>query len=233
MFLNLPFFNMKYYIIGLETKVFRLFWNLKLDSLFSRLALRYLLNWGLETDSVSHRIALIYLFNRAYETRNFFDRLALTYVLTRDLLTNSFFDRLVRAYLVKRGLEINSLLFDTIARSFLHLLKRGRQTRNLFETMALMYLLKRCDEAVQKGLSVTGFGNVFDLAKVEGFRLIDQNLQRISKTPKAWQTAKIAVACRLLEAFYEESADEFHYMAELGYWTGALKRLEQLEKEEN
>nr|YP_009405952.1 hypothetical protein Lo_ses1Pt0569 [Lobelia sessilifolia]ASA38027.1 hypothetical protein Lo_ses1Pt0569 [Lobelia sessilifolia] len=223
----------------LDSEVFRLFWNLKLHSFFARLALRYLLTWGLETNSLSHRIALTYLLNKRIQTNSLFDRLALTYVLNRGLETNSVFDRLARAYLVNRGLETNSV-FDTIARAFMHLLKRGPQTRNLFDKMALMYLVKRCDEAVHKGLSVRGFADVFDLAQVEGINLIDRNLQRISKTPLTWQTAKIAVACRSIEAFHQENTDEFgyttdefRYTAELGYWTGALERLRQLEKEEN
>nr|YP_009340242.1 hypothetical protein Lo_pol1Pt0577 [Lobelia polyphylla]APQ39725.1 hypothetical protein Lo_pol1Pt0577 [Lobelia polyphylla] len=215
----------------LDVEVFRLFWNLNLNSFFARLALRYLLTWGLETNSLSHRIALTYLLNKGLQTNSLFDRLALTYVLNGGLETNSLFDRLARAYLVNMGLETNSL-FDTIARAFLHLL-RGRQTRNLFDKMALMYLVKRCDEAVHKGLSVRGFADLFDLAQVEGINLIDRNLQRISKTPTAWQTAKIAVACRSIEAFHQENTDEFGYTAKLGYWTGALERLRQLEKEEN
>nr|ASA39100.1 hypothetical protein Pa_de_se1Pt0564 [Palmerella debilis subsp. serrata] len=216
----------------LDSEVFRLFWKIKPQSFFARLALRYLLTWGLETNSLSHRIALTYLLNKGLKTNSLFDRLALTYVLTWGLETNSLFARLARAYLVNRGIDTNSL-FDTIARAFMHLLKRGRQTRNLFEKMALMYLVKRCDEAVHKGLSVRGFADVFDLAKVEGINLIDRNLQRISKTPMAWQTAKIAVACRSIDAFHQENTDEFRYTAELGYWTGALERLRQLEKEEN
>nr|YP_010849966.1 ORF present in extra-plastid DNA segment [Lobelia pleotricha]YP_010850139.1 ORF present in extra-plastid DNA segment [Lobelia taliensis]WGH11326.1 ORF present in extra-plastid DNA segment [Lobelia pleotricha]WGH11585.1 ORF present in extra-plastid DNA segment [Lobelia taliensis] len=216
----------------LDSEVFRLFGNMKLHSFFARLALRYLLTWGLETNSLSHRIALTYLVHKGLETNSLFDRLALTYVLNGGLETNSVFGRLARAYLVKRGLDTN-YLFDTIARAFMHLLKRGPQTRNLFEKMALMYLLKRCDEAVHKGLSVRGFADVFDRARVEGGNLIDQNLQRISKTPMAWQTAKIAVACRSIEAFHQENMDDFRYTAELGYWTGALERLRQLEKEEN
>nr|YP_009403565.1 hypothetical protein Hi_lon1Pt0561 [Hippobroma longiflora]ASA34758.1 hypothetical protein Hi_lon1Pt0561 [Hippobroma longiflora] len=217
---------------NVETEVFRFFWNMNLEFFFSRLALRYLLTWGLEINSLRHRIALTYLLNRALKTKNLFDRLALTYVLNIGLERNSFFDRLVRAYLVKRGLETNSL-FDTIARAFMHLSKRGRQKRNFFEKMAVMYLLKRCNEAVQKGLSMRGFADVLDLARVEGINLIDRNLQRISKTPRAWQTAKIAVACRAIEAFHEDDTDYFHYNAELGYWTGALEHLQQLEKEEN
>nr|YP_009405058.1 hypothetical protein Lo_mil1Pt0571 [Lobelia mildbraedii]ASA37043.1 hypothetical protein Lo_mil1Pt0571 [Lobelia mildbraedii] len=216
----------------LDSEVFRLFWKMKLHSLFARLALRYLLTWGRETNSLRHKIALTYLLHKGLETNSLFDRLALTYVLNGGLETNSVFSRLARAYLVNRDLEINSL-FDTIARAFMHLLKRGLKTRNLFEKMALMYLLARCDEAVQKGLSVRGFEDVFDLARVEGGNLIDQNLQRISKTPKAWQTAKIAVDCRSIEAFHQENTDDLRYTAELGYWAGALERLRQLEKEEN
>lgn len=216
----------------LAREVFLLFWHMPLYSLFARLALRYLLTWGLETNSLRHRIALTYLLHKGLETNSLFDRLALTYVLNGGLETNSVFTTLVRAYLVNRGLDPNSL-FDTIAHAFMHLLKRGLKTRNLFEKMALMYLLKRCDEAVHKGLSVRGVGDVFDLARVEGGNLIDRNLQRISKTSMAWQTAKIAVACRSLEALHQENPDAFQYTAELGYWKGALKRLRQLEKEEN
>nr|YP_009402971.1 hypothetical protein Ce_gra1Pt0573 [Centropogon granulosus]ASA34164.1 hypothetical protein Ce_gra1Pt0573 [Centropogon granulosus] len=213
---------------SLDREVFRLFWNMKLHSFFARLALRYLLTWGRETNSLSHRIALTYLLNKGLKTNSLFDRLALTYVLNGGLETNSLFDRLARAYLVNRGLKTNSV-FDTISRAFMHLLMRGLQTRNLFDKMALMYLVKRCDEAVR----LSGFEDVFDLAQVEGINLIDRNLQRISKTPMAWQTAKIAVACRSIEAFHQENTDEFEYTAKLGYWTGALERLRQLEKEEN
>lgn len=216
----------------LDSEVFRFFGNMKLHSFFARLALRYLLTWGLETNSLRHRLALTYLLHKGLETNSLFDRLALTYVLNGGLETNSVLSNLVRAYLVNRGLETNSL-FDTMARAFMHLLKRGLKTRNLFEKMALMYLLKRCDEAVYKGLSVRGFADVVDLARVEGGNLIDRNLQRISKTPMAWQTAKIAVACRSTEAFDQENPDDFRYIAELEYWTGALERLRQLEKEEN
>nr|YP_009406669.1 hypothetical protein Sc_vir1Pt0565 [Sclerotheca viridiflora]ASA39190.1 hypothetical protein Sc_vir1Pt0565 [Sclerotheca viridiflora] len=212
-----------------DSEIFRLFWNMKLRLFFARLALRYLLMWGLETNSLSHRLALMYLLHKGLETNSLFDRLALTYVLMWGLETNSGFNRLVRAYLVNRGLS----LFDTLARAFMHLLKRGPKTRNFFEKMAFMYLLKRCDEAVHKGLSVRGFADIFDLARVEGGNLIDQNLQRISKTPMAWQTAKITVAYRSIEAFHQENTDDFRYIAELGYWTGALERLQQLENEEN
>nr|YP_009339707.1 hypothetical protein Lo_bon1Pt0561 [Lobelia boninensis]APQ39100.1 hypothetical protein Lo_bon1Pt0561 [Lobelia boninensis] len=214
------------------SKVFRLFWNMKLHSLFAQLALRYLLTWGLETNSLSHRITLTYLLYKGLESNSLFDRLALTYVVNGGLEKNSVLSRLVLAYLVNRDLKPN-FLFDTIARAFMHLLKRGPKTRNLVEKMAFMYLLKRCDEAVHKGLSVRGFADVFDLARVEGSNLIDQNLQRISQTPMAWETAKIAVACRSIEALHQEKTDDFRYNAELGYWTGALERLRQLEKEEN
>jgi hypothetical protein len=153
-------------------------------------------------------------------------------VLNKGLETKSLFDRLVRFYIVKRGLQTNSL-FDTMARAFMHLLKRGLETNSVCDKMAFMYLRARCDEAVHKGVSVRGLGDVFDLAKVEGINLIDQNLQIISKTPMDWQTAKIAVAGRSVEAFENETTDAFRYTAELGYWTGALKRLQQLEKEAN
>nr|WGH11239.1 ORF present in extra-plastid DNA segment [Pratia nummularia] len=217
---------------SLDGKVFRFFWNRQLHFFFARLSLRCLLTWGLETNSLSHRIALTYLLHKELKTNSLFDRLALTYVLNGGLKTNSLFDRLVRAYLVRRGLKTNSL-FDTIARAFMHLLKKGRQTGNFVDKMALMYLVRRCDEAVHKCLSERGFSDVFDVAEVEGRNLIDRNLQRISKTPMAWQTAIFAVSCRSIEAFHQENTDEFEYTAELGYWTGALERLRQLDKEEN
>nr|YP_009404969.1 hypothetical protein Lo_mel1Pt0569 [Lobelia melliana]ASA36954.1 hypothetical protein Lo_mel1Pt0569 [Lobelia melliana] len=217
----------------LDNEVLRRFWNMKLHYFFARLALRYLLTWGLETNSLSHRITLTYLLNKELETNSLFDRLALTCVVNGGLETNSVLSELLHAYLVNRGLQPN-FLFDTIARAFMHLLKRGPKTRNLFDKMACMYLLKRCDEAVHKGLSMRGFEDVFDLARVEGGNLIDRNLQRISKTPMAWQTAKIAVACRSIEVFHRENMeDDFRYIAELGYWTGARERLQQLENEEN
>nr|YP_009404072.1 hypothetical protein Lo_ang1Pt0565 [Pratia angulata]ASA35338.1 hypothetical protein Lo_ang1Pt0565 [Pratia angulata] len=217
---------------SLDGKVFRFFWNRQLHFFFARLSLRCLLTWGLETNSLSHRIALTYLLHKGFKTNSLFDRLALTYVLNRDGQTNSLFDRLARAYLVRRGLETNSL-FNTIARGFMHLLKRSRQTENLFDQMALMYLVRRCKDAVHKCLSVRGFSDVFDFAEIEGRKLIDRNLQKISKTPLAFETAKIAVSCRSIEAFHQENIDEFEYTAELGYWTGALERLRQLEKERN
>nr|YP_009403655.1 hypothetical protein Hy_tri1Pt0571 [Hypsela tridens]ASA34848.1 hypothetical protein Hy_tri1Pt0571 [Hypsela tridens] len=217
---------------SVDDEVLQYFWNKKLDFFLARLSLRYLLTWGLETNSLSHKIALTYLVNKGLETNSLFDRLALTYVLNGGLETNSLFDRLVRAYIVRRGLETNSL-FDTMARAFMHLLKRSRQTGNLFDQMALMYLVSRCNEAIHKCLSVRGLGDVYDFAEVEGMTLIDRNVQRISKTPMAWQTAKMAVSCRVIEAFEQENTDEFEYTAELGYWTGALTRLRQLEKEEN
>nr|YP_009403741.1 hypothetical protein Is_hyp1Pt0557 [Isotoma hypocrateriformis]ASA34934.1 hypothetical protein Is_hyp1Pt0557 [Isotoma hypocrateriformis] len=215
----------------LDGPVLRFFLNLPLDFVFAQLSLRYLLIWGLETNSLSHKIALTYLLNKGLRTNSLFDRLALTYVLNGGLETNSLFARFVRAYLVHRGLETYSL-FDTIARAFMHL-KRGRQRGNFFDQMALMYMESRCGEAVSKGLSVRGLGDISDLAHVEGMNLINQNFQRISQTPLAWQTSKIAVAYRSMEAFEEENTDEFEYTAELGYWTGALERLDQLEKEEN
>nr|ASA38117.1 hypothetical protein Lo_spn1Pt0565 [Lobelia fenshamii] len=216
---------------SIERQVFFYFWTKKLDFFLARLSLRYLLTWGLETDSWRHKIALTYLLNKGLETRNLFDRLALTYVLTADRQTNSLFARLARAYLVRRGLETYSL-FDTMARAFMYLLKRGQQTGNFFDQMALMYLVSRRNEAIHQGLSVRGLEDVCDYAKVEGMNLIDRNLQSISKTPMAWQTAKNAVSCRLLEAF-DQDTDAFEYTAELEYWTGALARLHQLEKEEN
>nr|YP_009406847.1 hypothetical protein Tr_kau1Pt0573 [Trematolobelia kauaiensis]ASA39368.1 hypothetical protein Tr_kau1Pt0573 [Trematolobelia kauaiensis] len=215
-----------------DREVFHFFRSMKLQLFFARLALRYLLTWGLETNSLSHRIALMYLFHKEFVSNSLFDRLALTYVLNGGLETNSLLSRLVGAYLVNRGIKPN-YLFDTLARAFLHLLKRGPKTKNFFDKMARMYLLKRCDEAVHKGLSVRGFSNLFDLARVEGSNLIDQNLQRISETPMAWQTAIFAVACRSIKAFHQENLDDFRYTAELGYWTGALEHLRQLENEEN
>nr|YP_009402882.1 hypothetical protein Ap_lon1Pt0567 [Apetahia longistigmata]ASA34075.1 hypothetical protein Ap_lon1Pt0567 [Apetahia longistigmata] len=215
-----------------DGKIFRRFLNMKLNLFFARLALRFLLMWGLETNSLSHRIALMYLLHKGLETNSLFDRLALTYVLNGGLETNSGFNRLVRAYLVTRGLEPN-FLFDTLARALMYLLKRGLKTRNLFDKMAFMYLLARCNEAVHKSLSVRGFADICDLARVEGGNLIDQNLQRISKTPMAWQAAKIAVTYRWIEAFHEETTDYFRYTAQLEYWTSALERLGQLEDEEN
>nr|YP_009404789.1 hypothetical protein Lo_kau1Pt0566 [Lobelia kauaensis]ASA36774.1 hypothetical protein Lo_kau1Pt0566 [Lobelia kauaensis] len=215
----------------LDSEVFNFFVNLKLRLFFARLALRYLLMWGLEPNSLSHRIVLMYLLHKGLETNSLFDRLALTYVLNGGLETNSLLSSLVRVYLVNRGLDTN-FLFDTMSRAFMHLLKRGLKTRNLFDKMALMYLLKRCNEAFYKGLSVRGFPDVFDLARMEGSNLIDVNLQRISQTPMAWKTAKIVVGCRSIDAFNQEK-DDFRYTAELGYWTGAFERLEQLEKEEN
>nr|YP_009406400.1 hypothetical protein Lo_ure1Pt0570 [Lobelia urens]ASA38832.1 hypothetical protein Lo_ure1Pt0570 [Lobelia urens] len=216
-----------------DIEVFRFFWNRKLDSLFARLSFRYLLIWGLETNSLTHELALTYLLNREIKNISLLDRLALTYVLIRKgFQRNSLFDRLVRAYVVHRGLETRNF-FDILARSFVHLCKRSGKPQTLFEKMALMYLVKRCDEAVHKGLSVVGLEDVVDLAEVEGINFINQNLQRILKTPLAWQTAKIVVACRVMKAFYEENTHEFEYTAELGYWTAALHYLRELEKEEN
>nr|ASA38206.1 hypothetical protein Lo_spn2Pt0562 [Lobelia sp. 2 EBK-2017] len=217
---------------SLDGKVFRFFWNRQLHFFFARLSLRCLLTWGLETNSLSHRIALTYLLQKGLKTNSLFDRLALTYVVNGGIKTNSLFDRLVRAYLVRRGLETNSL-FDIMARAFMHLLKRRRQTENFFDQMALMYLVRRCDEAVHKCMSVRGFSDVADFAEVEGRKLIDRNLERISKTPLAFQTAIFAVSCRSVEAFHEENTEVFEYVAELGYWTGALERLRQLDKEKN
>lgn len=213
-------------------KVLRLFVTMTLHSLIARLALRYLLTWGKETNSLRHRIALTYLLHKGLETNSLFDRLVLTYVLNGGFDTNFALNKLVRAYLVNKGFDTN-YLFNTIARAFTRLLKTGLKTRNLFDKMAFIYLLTRCDEAIHKGVSVRGFGDVFDFARVEGGNLIDRNLQRISKTPRTWKTAKIAVAYRALEVFYEENIDYFRYIVELGYWTGALERLRQLEKEEN
>nr|YP_009339976.1 hypothetical protein Lo_lax1Pt0578 [Lobelia laxiflora]APQ39459.1 hypothetical protein Lo_lax1Pt0578 [Lobelia laxiflora] len=210
-----------------ELQVFHFFCNMKLDFFFGRLCLRYLFKWGLETKSVSHRIALVYLFNREYRTRNFFDRLALTYVLITDLEKNSAFDRFVGAYLTSRGLA-PTYLFATLARAFVHLW-RGRQPRNFFDKMALMYLLKRCDEAFDKGLSVRGFDDVFDVARADGSDLIDRHFEKISKTQRAWQLAKVAIAWRLREISDQETID-LRSTAELGYWTGALQRLNHLEK---
>lgn len=212
-------------------KVFRLFMTMKLYSLFARLALRYLLRWGKERNSLSHRLAVTYLLHKGLENNSLFDRLALTYVLNGGLETTFALNKLVRTYLVNRSLD-NNYLFDTIARAFMHILKKELRTSNLFDKMAFLYLRKRCDEALSKGISVTGFGDVFDFARVEGGNLIDQNLQTISETPMTWETAKIAVACRSIKVFHEENMDYFRYMAELGYWTGALERLRQLEKEE-
>nr|YP_009339531.1 hypothetical protein Li_pet1Pt0569 [Lithotoma petraea]APQ38924.1 hypothetical protein Li_pet1Pt0569 [Lithotoma petraea] len=216
---------------SLDGKVFRFFCTRKLHFFFARLSLRCLLTWGLETNSLSHRIALTYLLHKGCQKNSLFDRLALTYVLNGGLQKNSLFNRLVRAYLVRRGLETNSI-FDTIARAFMHLLKRDRQTENFFDQMALMYLVRRCDEAVHKCLSVRGFADIFDVAQVEGRKFIDRNLQRISKTPMAWQTAIFAVSCRSIEAFHQDT-EVFEYIAELGYWTGAFERLRQLDKEKN
>nr|ASA35007.1 hypothetical protein Is_hyp2Pt0549 [Isotoma hypocrateriformis] len=223
---------MTFFACSLDSQILRFFLHFQLDYLFAQLSLRYLLTWGLETNSLSHKLALTYLLNKGLRTKSVFDRLALTYVLNGGLETNSLFARFVRAYLVHRGLETNSL-FDTIAHAFMHLLKRGRQTGNLFDIMALMYLVRRCGEAISKGLSVRGLGDISDLAQVAGMNLINQNFQTISKTPLAWQTAMFAVTYRWMEAFEEENTDEFKYSVELGYWTGALERLRQLEKEEN
>nr|YP_009405416.1 hypothetical protein Lo_org1Pt0565 [Lobelia organensis]ASA37491.1 hypothetical protein Lo_org1Pt0565 [Lobelia organensis] len=214
-----------------DREVFRFFWNLNLNAFFARLALRYLLTWGLEINSLRHKIALTYLLHQGLETNSLCDRLVFTYVLNGGLETNSVFSRLARAYLGNRDLE--NFLFDTIARAFTHLLNRGYKTRDLFQKMALMYFLARCDEAIYKGLSVRGFDDLCDRAEVEGGNLIDQNFKRLSQTPMAWQTAKFAVACRSNEAFHQEDLDDLRYVAELGYWTGALERLRQLEKEEN
>nr|YP_009340522.1 hypothetical protein Po_car1Pt0598 [Porterella carnosula]APQ40095.1 hypothetical protein Po_car1Pt0598 [Porterella carnosula] len=216
---------------NMDGNILRLFLELKTNSYLARLYLRYLLRWGLEKNSLSHRIALTYLFNNGFRTNSLVDRLALTYVLHGGLKKNSLVARLVRAYLVKRGLAKHSL-FNTMARAFSDLLKKGDQTKNLLETMAFMYLVKRCNDAVDKGLSVNGLGDVFDLAQVEGIHLIDQNFEVLSKTRMAWQTAKTAVHFRSIRAFYQETSDEFRDTAEMGYWTGALERLRQLEQEE-
>nr|YP_009403061.1 hypothetical protein Cl_fau1Pt0571 [Clermontia fauriei]ASA34254.1 hypothetical protein Cl_fau1Pt0571 [Clermontia fauriei] len=213
-------------------KVFRFLMTMKLHSLLARLALRYLLRWGKETNSLSHRIALTYLLHKGLVTNSLFVRLALTYMLNGGFDTNFVLNKLVRAYLVNKGLDAN-YLFDTISRAYMNILGKGLKNRNLFDKMAFMYLLKRCDEAIHKGVSVRGFGDIFDFARREGGNLIDENLQRISKTPMTWETAKLAVAYRSIEVVYEENIDYFTYIAEIGYWTGALERLRQLEKEEN
>nr|YP_009403329.1 hypothetical protein Dias_mi1Pt0566 [Diastatea micrantha]ASA34522.1 hypothetical protein Dias_mi1Pt0566 [Diastatea micrantha] len=217
--------NQKPYYI--DPKVFRRFWNMRVDSLFARLVLRYLLTWG---DSWKQRIALSYLYNREAQTTSLFDRLAFTYVLGVGLGTHSLCTSLVRAYLVNRGITPN-FLFATLARAFLHFLRRRPQARNLFDTMARLYLLRRCDEAIYKGLSVKGLDDVFDLAQVEGINLIDRHFDRITKTRRAWETAKLVVFYRVLEAVYQENLDAFVYTAELGYWTGAFNHLRRLEKE--
>nr|APQ39815.1 hypothetical protein Lo_si_si1Pt0570 [Lobelia siphilitica var. siphilitica] len=218
----------------MDRPLFRTLWRLKLDFLFTTLLLKYLEEWGLERTSLSHKMALAHCLNLELKTSNFVDRLALTYVsvITKGLEKNSLFDRLINFYIVKRGLQTHSL-FDLISRGFMQLLKRRRHLTSVFDKMALMYLLARCNEAVYKGLSMNGLGGVFDLAKVEGENLINRNLERISKTPMAFETAKIAIAYRLAEAFENETPDGFRYNAELGYWTGALERLRELEKEEN
>lgn len=204
--------------------------RLELHFLMAILLLKYLETWGLERTSVRHKMALAYLLNRQLQTSNFFDRFALTYIyLNKGREPRSLFARIIHFYVLKRGLQTHSL-FGLITRSFRHLLK---QPKSVVDKMALIYLLKRCEEAVHKGLSVSGLGDVFDLAKEEGIHLINLNLERISKTPTAFETTKIAVAYRSVEAFENEIPDAFRYNAELGYWTGALERLCELEKEEN
>nr|YP_009405147.1 hypothetical protein Lo_mus1Pt0567 [Lobelia muscoides]ASA37222.1 hypothetical protein Lo_mus1Pt0567 [Lobelia muscoides] len=216
-----------------DAEVFYLFWNMELHSFFGQLTLWYLLKWGRETNSLVHRLALTYLLHRGNETNSFCVKLALTYLLHRGNKTNSVCDHIVRKYLSSRGLEINSFsLFAILALGLTHLFTRENETNSFCERLVRMYLVKRCYEAIQKGLSVRGVGEVFDLAQGEGENLIDRTLERISKTPMAWQTAKIAVACRFIEAFQQENTDAFEYTASLGYWTGALDRLRQLEKPE-
>nr|YP_009435567.1 hypothetical protein Lo_spi1Pt0218 [Lobelia spicata]ATG25569.1 hypothetical protein Lo_spi1Pt0218 [Lobelia spicata] len=218
----------------MDRPLFRDIMQLKLHFLMAILLLKYLETWGLERTSVRHKLAFAYLLNRELETSNWLDRLALTYiyVFNKGLEPRSLVARIIHFYVVKRGLQTQSL-FGLISRSFRHLLKRGFQSKSVFDKMALIYLLKRCDEAVHKGLSVSGLGDVFDLAKEEGIHLINLNLERISQTPTAFETTKIALAYRSVEAFENETPDAFRYNAELGYWTGALERLCELEKEEN
>lgn len=218
----------------MDKPLFRTLWTLKLDLLFCTLLLKYLEAWGVERTSLWHKIALAYLLNLELPTSNWIDRFVLTYVYTvnKGLETNSVFDRLINFYIVKRGLQTHSL-FDLICRGFMRLLNRGRRRSSVFDQMAVLYLVPRCNDAVYEGLSMGGLGDVFDLAKVEGRKLINQNLERISKTPMAFETAKIAIACRSAEAFESETSDGFQYNAEMGYWTGALERLLELENEEN
>lgn len=213
-------------------QVFRFLMTMKLHSLLARLGIRYLLRWGKEPNSLSHRIALMYLLHKGLRTNSLFDRLALTYMLNGGFDTNFALNKFVRAYLVNKGLDAN-YLFDTISRAYMHIVIMGLETSNLFDKMAFMYLLKRCDEAIHKGVSVRGFGEIFDFAREEGGNLIDLNLERLSKTPMTWETAKLAIGYRSIEVVHEENIDYFTYIAELGYWTGARERLRQLEKEEN
>nr|YP_009406758.1 hypothetical protein So_biv1Pt0573 [Solenopsis bivonae]ASA39279.1 hypothetical protein So_biv1Pt0573 [Solenopsis bivonae] len=237
---------MNFFEHSVDINLFRLFSNINLDFLVARLSLKSLLTYGRETNSLSHRIVLTYLLNKGLQTRNLFDRLALCYMLNRgnrgtDLLnreTNwlnrgvektSLFDKLVRAYLVHRDLAANCL-FDPIARAFRQLLKNGLETNSWFDKAAFLYLRRRCDEAFYKSMPVL---DVFDVAKVEGINLIDRNLQRLFKTPLSWETAKIAVSGRLIEALNQENTHEFQSEIELQYWIGALERLQSFEKEEN
>nr|YP_009403429.1 hypothetical protein Do_cus1Pt0612 [Downingia cuspidata]ASA34622.1 hypothetical protein Do_cus1Pt0612 [Downingia cuspidata] len=227
----------------LNQKILRRFLELNPNSYLARLSLRYLLRWGLEKKSFRHQIALTYLLNKGFRTNSLVDRLALTYVLNRGLKKDSLVARLVRAYLGKRGLAKQSL-FDPMACALKNLLTKGDKTNTLLEKMALIYFVKRCDEAVDKGVSVSGWGGVFRLAQVEGINLINRNFKVLVNTPGGWQTAKTAVAFRSIKALYQENTDEFRYNAELGYWTAALEslyhvenvvreRLRHLEKEEN
>nr|YP_009435409.1 hypothetical protein Lo_pub1Pt0547 [Lobelia puberula]ATG25411.1 hypothetical protein Lo_pub1Pt0547 [Lobelia puberula] len=217
----------------MDKRLFRELRNLKLDLLYCIILLKYLETWGIERTSLRHKLAMAYLLNLELQTRNFCDRFSLTYVyiVNKGVETN-FFDRLINFYIVKRGLQTHSL-FGLISKGFLHLLKRRRHTNSVFDKMAIMYLIARCDEAVYEGLSMSGLGEVFDLGKVEGKNFINHNLERLSKTPMAFETAKIAIAYRSVLAFESETPDGFVYNLELGYWTGALERLHELEKEEN
>lgn len=211
--------------------LFRALWTLELDFLLCNLRLKYLETWGLAHRSLLQKIALAYLLNLELKKINFFDRFALTLSCMINKETNSLFNRLVNFYIVKRGLHTQAL-FGLISNAFLRLLRR-RNRNSVFDEMALMYILARCNEAVSKGLSMSGLDEVFDLAKIEGIDLINLNLELILETPLSFETAKLVSAGRLTKAFESETLDEFQFQMEMGYWTGALERLIALENEEN
>nr|YP_009437210.1 hypothetical protein Lo_car1Pt0556 [Lobelia cardinalis]ATG27586.1 hypothetical protein Lo_car1Pt0556 [Lobelia cardinalis] len=224
----------KYPKFEMDRPLFRALWDHKLDLLFCTMLLKYLEAWGVERTTPGHKLALAYLLNLELPTSNWVDRGVLMYVYTvnKGLETNSLFDRLVKFYIVKRGLKTDSL-FDLICRGFMRLLNRGRRRSSIFDRMAVTYLLPRCNEAVYKGLSMGSLRDVFDLAKVEGKNFINENLEKISKTPMSFETAKLAIAFRSTQAFERETSDEFQHNAEMGYWIGALERLLELDEKEN
>lgn len=218
----------------IDRALFRALYKLKLDFLFCSLSLKYLENWGTEQTTLKHKLALAYLMNLEIKKRNFFDRFAVTYVYVfrKGHETTSLFDRLVNFYIVKRELKTHSF-FALISKAFLHLWERRENPKSLFDEMAVRYIVARCNEAVSKGVAVCGLGEVFDLAKIQGAHLVNLNLERISKTPMAFETAKIAIACRSSSAFRSGTEDTFEHNMEMGYWTGALERLVQIEDGEN